>query len=135
MAFALNALGQVALGVDDVDRAEAFYAGVLGLRKLYRFGDLVFFDCAGVRLLVEKSRGHGVPAGVLYFRTLGIGFLATAYNFVPLMLNSRVERAYQRAVASVPGATGLVNVTYKEDWYWFVLGSARCVTVRGEAIR
>ena len=23
----------------------------LGLRKLYRFGDLSFFDCAGVRLL------------------------------------------------------------------------------------
>lgn len=61
--------------------------------------------------------------------------LATAYNFIPVMLNSRVERAYAEAVASVPGATGLVGVTISEDWYWWVLGTARCVTISGEAIR
>lgn len=51
------------------------------------------------------------------------------------MLNSRVERAYAGAVQSVPGATGLVNVTMKENWFWWVLGSTRCVTITGEAIR
>jgi hypothetical protein len=61
--------------------------------------------------------------------------LATAYNFIPVQLNSRVERAYARAVESVPGATGLVNVTMKEDWFWWVIGTARCVTITGEAIR
>ena len=55
MAFALNQLGQIALPVNDVDRAEAFYEKTLGLRRLYRFGDLTFFDCAGVRLLLEKA--------------------------------------------------------------------------------
>ena len=57
--------------VDDVDRAERFYGESLGLRKLYRFGDLVFFDCAGVRLFIEKSRKEPfVPtSSVLYFRT------------------------------------------------------------------
>ena len=64
-----------------------------------------------------------------------LGVLATAYYVVPMMLNSRVERAYQRAVASVPGATGLINVTYQEDWFWWLIGTARCVTVTGEAIR
>ena len=62
MPFALNRIGQIALGVRDVDVAEAFYRDVLGLRKLYRFGDLTFFDCAGVRLLLEKAHGdveHG----------------------------------------------------------------------------
>ena len=71
MPIALNQLGQIALTVDDVDAAERFYGGVLGLRKLYRFGDLLFFDCAGVRLLVEKSNAKPfVPASsVLYFRS------------------------------------------------------------------
>ena len=48
-------IGQIGIGVGDVDRSERFYEGVLGLRKLFRFGDLSFFDCAGVRLLIEKA--------------------------------------------------------------------------------
>lgn len=59
----------------------------------------------------------------------------TAYNFIPILLNSRVERAYERAVGSVPGATGLVNVSMEESWFWWVIGSTRCVTITGEAIR
>jgi len=55
MTVHLNRIGQIALAVQDVDRAEAFYRDKLGLRKLYRFGDLTFFDCAGVRLLLEKA--------------------------------------------------------------------------------
>ncbi len=57
----LSALGQIALPVSDADRAEDFYGNKLGLPKLFRFGDLVFFDCAGVRLMLEgnsKSAGH-----------------------------------------------------------------------------
>ena len=56
MPLALNRIGQIALAVSDVDRAEAFYRDVLRLRWLYRFGDLTFFDCCGVRLLLEKAR-------------------------------------------------------------------------------
>jgi hypothetical protein len=37
-------------------------------------------------------------------------------------------------VASVPGATALIDVTMQEDWYWWFIGTARCVTVKGEAI-
>jgi methylmalonyl-CoA/ethylmalonyl-CoA epimerase len=55
MPFSLNRIGQIALSVQDVDKAEAFYRDVLGLRQLYRFGDLTFFDCSGVRLLIEQS--------------------------------------------------------------------------------
>jgi len=69
MAFGLNRLGQIALAVADVDRSEAFYRDVLGLRPLFRFGDLTFFDCQGVRLLLEKaSRPDPVGRGsTLYF--------------------------------------------------------------------
>jgi methylmalonyl-CoA/ethylmalonyl-CoA epimerase len=72
MAFSLSAIGQIALGVSDVDRAEDFFGGKLGLRKLFRFGDLSFYDCAGVRLLVEKSATPGKSASVLYFRCADI---------------------------------------------------------------
>lgn len=72
MAFSVSAIGQIALGVADVDRAEDFYGSKLGLRKLFRFGDLTFFDCAGVRLLVEKSAEPGKSASVLYFRCADI---------------------------------------------------------------
>ena len=74
MALNLGPIGQIALPVSDVDRAEAFYEQALGLRKLYRFGDLTFFDCAGVRLLLEKVKDQAelVPHGCIYFRCADI---------------------------------------------------------------
>jgi methylmalonyl-CoA/ethylmalonyl-CoA epimerase len=55
MLLNISQIGQIALPVRDVDRSEAFYEQALGLRKLFRFGDLSFFDCAGVRLLIDKA--------------------------------------------------------------------------------
>jgi len=65
--------------------------------------------------------------------SLGIG--GTAEYVIPMWLNGRVQRAYDDAVASVPGATGLIDVTLKENWFWWVIGTARTVTITGEAIR
>jgi len=53
MLLNLNHIGQIALPVTDVDRAEKFYENVIGWRKLYRFADLSFFD---VRECVFSSR-------------------------------------------------------------------------------
>ena len=39
MLLNLSHIGQIALPVTDVDRSETFYEKVIGLRKLYRFGD------------------------------------------------------------------------------------------------
>ena len=74
MRLDLSHLGQVALGVADVDRAEQFYETMLGLRKLFRFGDLTFLDLAGVRLLLEKSHHpERLPySSVLYLRCADI---------------------------------------------------------------
>jgi methylmalonyl-CoA/ethylmalonyl-CoA epimerase len=74
MFLNLDHIGQIALAVADVDRAEAFYKDTLGLRKLYRFGDLTFFDCAGVRLLIEKARAPEdiAKSSVIYFRCADI---------------------------------------------------------------
>lgn len=67
----LAALGQVALSVVDADRAQAFYRDTLGLPFLFRFGPLVFFDCAGVRLMLDGGDEgiKGAGTGCLYFRT------------------------------------------------------------------
>jgi methylmalonyl-CoA/ethylmalonyl-CoA epimerase len=69
MPFSLNRIGQIAIGVRDVDRSETFYRDVLRLRKLFRFGDLAFFDCGGVRLLIEKASEAAEPehGSTIYF--------------------------------------------------------------------
>jgi catechol 2,3-dioxygenase-like lactoylglutathione lyase family enzyme len=74
MLLNLSEIGQIAQPVGDVDRAEEFYENVIGLRKLYRFGDLTFFDCAGTRLLLEKTHDGSPPnrGGVIYFRCADI---------------------------------------------------------------
>jgi methylmalonyl-CoA/ethylmalonyl-CoA epimerase len=74
MLLNLSHIGQIALAVADVDRAEAFYEEALGLQKLYRFGDLTFFDCAGVRLMLEKAHAPEdvAHASVIYFRCADI---------------------------------------------------------------
>jgi methylmalonyl-CoA/ethylmalonyl-CoA epimerase len=76
MPFGLNRIGQIALSVQDVDKAETFYRDILGLRQLYRFGDLTFFDCSGVRLLIEKSERPQSPTqtSAIYFSCTDIAF-------------------------------------------------------------
>ena len=67
----LSQIGQIALAVSDTNRSEAFYEHTLGLRKLYRYGDLAFFDCAGVRLMLSPPENGAlvtVAQGALYFR-------------------------------------------------------------------
>lgn len=75
MAFGLNRIGQIALAVSDIDKAEAFYQHVLQLRKLYRYGNLSFFDCDGVRLLLEKATDpeNIRHASLIYFSCPDIG--------------------------------------------------------------
>jgi DNA-binding CsgD family transcriptional regulator/catechol 2,3-dioxygenase-like lactoylglutathione lyase family enzyme len=64
----LGRLGQVALSVRDVPRAEAFYATTLGLPHLFTFGDLAFFDMAGTRLYLQRmDDADWRPGSLLYF--------------------------------------------------------------------
>ena len=59
-------LVQVAQHAQDLDRAAAFYADLLGHPPTARFDPpgLVFFDLDGVRLLLEA----GAPSALLYLR-------------------------------------------------------------------
>ena len=68
-ALQLGPLGQVSLHVRDTARAERFYGETLGLRHLYTFGDLSFFDLHGTRLyLHRKPEAEWQPGSILYLR-------------------------------------------------------------------
>ena len=66
-ALTLGAIGQIARTVADVAAARSWYADVLGLRHLYSFGNLAFFDCDGVRLFLSEGEAEAA-ASLLYFR-------------------------------------------------------------------
>ncbi|PZU45417.1 MAG: methylmalonyl-CoA epimerase [Microbacterium sp.] len=61
-----SVLVQVAQGVKDLERAAAFYSALIGTPPVATFDPpgLVFFDLAGVRLLLERE----APSAVLYLR-------------------------------------------------------------------
>jgi DNA-binding CsgD family transcriptional regulator/catechol 2,3-dioxygenase-like lactoylglutathione lyase family enzyme len=67
----LGAIGQIARTVEDIAAARAWYGDVLGLRHLYSFGDLAFFDCGGVRLFLSKGEPPAAES-VLYFQVADV---------------------------------------------------------------
>ncbi|HXL23209.1 MAG TPA: VOC family protein [Candidatus Dormibacteraeota bacterium] len=71
---ALTRIGQIAINAHDVDRATAFYRDVLGLPHLFRAGQLSFFDCGGVRLMLDKAEKPEFdhPSSILYFQVADI---------------------------------------------------------------
>jgi len=70
----LSRIGQIAINAYDVDRATAFYRDILGLRHLFRAGQLSFFDCGGVRLMLDKPENPEFdhPSSILYFQVADI---------------------------------------------------------------
>lgn len=68
----INAVGQIAWAVKDLDAATAFYRDVMGLKFLFSAPPgLSFFDCGGVRLMLstEASSGTSLDETLLYFST------------------------------------------------------------------
>lgn len=76
---ALSRIGQIAINAYDVDRATAFYRDALGLRHLFRAGQLSFFDCGGVRLMLDKPEKPEFdhPSSILYFQ---VGDIQAAFQ-------------------------------------------------------
>ena len=66
----ITCLGQVAITVQEVDRALAFYRDKLGLKFLFQSGTLAFFDCDGVRLMLNRPEKADSVQGnsILYFK-------------------------------------------------------------------
>jgi DNA-binding CsgD family transcriptional regulator/catechol 2,3-dioxygenase-like lactoylglutathione lyase family enzyme len=73
----LGSLGQISRTVRDIAESEAWYRDVLRLPHLYTYGRLAFFDCGGVRLMLERTDEVNLSEAVLYFRVPDI---QTAYT-------------------------------------------------------
>jgi catechol 2,3-dioxygenase-like lactoylglutathione lyase family enzyme/DNA-binding CsgD family transcriptional regulator len=68
----LSSVGQISRQVKDIESAVTWYRDVLGLKHLFTFGTMAFFDCGGVRLYLsagDREGGTGSEDSILYFRT------------------------------------------------------------------
>ena len=66
----LTGILQIAIPVQDVARATAFYRDVLELKFLMEFPNMAFFDCGGVRLYLSgEGPGHASSNPYMYFKT------------------------------------------------------------------
>jgi methylmalonyl-CoA/ethylmalonyl-CoA epimerase len=72
--LSLSQIGQIAIVVKDVERSTAFYRDVLGMRFLFSYPGLAFFDCGGVRLMLShpEKKEYDHPSSILYFRVENI---------------------------------------------------------------
>ena len=64
----MGAIGQIARRVKDIAAAQHWYGEILGLKHLYSFGDLAFFDCGGTRLFLSQDGKSGDGDSIIYFR-------------------------------------------------------------------
>ena len=66
----LSTIGQIALTVHDLEQAVPFYRDALGLPFLFEVPGMAFFDCAGVRLMLDVPEGddHGHGGSIIYFK-------------------------------------------------------------------
>ena len=69
-SLGITGLGQISIIVHDTPRATAFYRDVLGLPLLFTAGNMAFFDCGGVRLMLGPASSPELdhPSSILYFR-------------------------------------------------------------------
>src|ERR1700678_1266830 len=69
MNIGISRIGQIAINAHDLDRATAFYRDKLGLPLLFTAGKLAFFDCGGVRLMLDRAEKPEFdhPSSILYF--------------------------------------------------------------------
>jgi methylmalonyl-CoA/ethylmalonyl-CoA epimerase len=66
----LSTIGQIAMIAQDVGRATAFYRDRLGMKFLFEFPGLAFFDCGGVRLMISRPEKPEFdhPGSILYYK-------------------------------------------------------------------
>jgi len=73
VAPGLSTIGQIAITVTDVDRAVQFYRDTLGMKFLFQFPNLAFFDCDGVRLMLSPPEKPGETySSAIYFKVRDI---------------------------------------------------------------
>ena len=69
-SLGIQNIGQISIIVHDLPRATAFYRDTLGLPLQFTAGNMAFFDCGGVRLMLGPASSPELdhPSSILYFR-------------------------------------------------------------------
>lgn len=72
--LALGEVAQVALTITNIDASTTFYRDTLGLNHMFTAGNMAFFDCGNLRLLLGLAEDGKQATGgsVLYFRVSDI---------------------------------------------------------------
>ncbi|MGJ8663979.1 MAG: LuxR C-terminal-related transcriptional regulator [Marinicella sp.] len=69
----IQAIGQISRTVENIEQSELWYREKLGLKHLYTFGKLAFFDLDGVRLFLsepeETKESAAFSESIIYFKT------------------------------------------------------------------
>ena len=67
--WGLSTIGQIAVHVQELERAVAFYRDRLGMKFLFQAPPgLAFFDAGGVRLMLSRPEGESGGTFILYFK-------------------------------------------------------------------
>lgn len=107
-----SALVQVAQRVQDLERAAAFYSALIGSPPAATFDPpgLVFFNLAGVRLLLER----GAPSALLYLRVDDVESAVARVGDVEIL--STAHRIFTHD-------TNTLGPTGQEEWQSFIRDS------------
>lgn len=71
-SLTLGAISQISRTVRNIQEAKRWYGDVLGLKHLYSFGNLAFFDCDGIRLFLSEAEDSSSAESIIYFRVTDI---------------------------------------------------------------
>ncbi|MEW6224925.1 MAG: VOC family protein [Chloroflexota bacterium] len=100
--FGLSTLGQVLVPVRDAVTAAAFYRDRLGLRFLFAFPRMAFFDADGVRLyLAEPEEPDFDGRATLYFRVSDISGAVEALEARGVVFGERPHVVHRDASAEL----------------------------------
>lgn len=93
----LGPIGQISRTVRDIDEACEWYGKVLGLKHLYTFGKLAFFDLGGTRLYLSAEGEAPGPESILYLRVDDIGAAYSALVARGVEFNGAPHLIYKHA--------------------------------------
>ncbi len=90
----ITSIGQIAINVQDLQRAVGFYRDKLGLKLLYEFPGLAFFDCGGVRLMMARAEKPEFdhPASTIYYKVAEIQAASSALEAAGVTLEHQPTR-------------------------------------------
>jgi predicted enzyme related to lactoylglutathione lyase len=73
MNAGVTSIGQIAVTVQNMSRAVAFYRDILGLQYLFEASGMAFFDCGGTRLMLSLAdKADSTYGSIIYYKTAHI---------------------------------------------------------------